>query len=129
MKNNIIEDAEYTVIDNDEMSIEEVVAELASRAEQPTDEEVLAVILPQMLTDGALLIELKETKDSNIKAALILTLHEKQCPVADKPAEENTQEGVWAWNMRKGNWHYLKFSDVDAAGPFPPEPGNMGSLD
>ena len=115
--------------DTEVMPFEEVVAELAERASQPTDEEVLAVVLPPALAEGAMLIELKETKDSDIKHALILTLHEKQCPLTDKPVDDDAQDGLWAWNMRRAAWYYLKFSEVDAAGPFPPEPGIMSSLD
>lgn len=115
--------------DTEIFPFEEVVAELSDRESPPTDEEVLAAVLPQALTDGAMLIELKETKDSDVKSAVILTLHEKQCPLADKPSEEDSQDGMWAWNMRRATWYYLKFSDVDVAGPFPPESGMMGGSD
>ena len=115
--------------DTEIMPFEEVVAELSDRVAQPTDEEVLAAVLPQALSDGAMLIELKETKDADIKSAVILTLHEQQCPLSDQPTVEDPQDGVWAWNMLRGTWYYLQFSEVDAAGPFPPESGSMGGSD
>jgi hypothetical protein len=85
-----------------------------------TDSEVLSAFIPAALRDGALLIELIETKDSPIKNALILTLHEEQCPANDKPDDATPAEGIWCWNMRRACWHNLKFADIDAASPFPP---------
>lgn len=99
---------------------EEVTADIEHTP--PTDEEVLASFVPAALRDGAILVELKTTEASDIKSAIIVTLHEEQCPLDTKPEDSDLTEGVWCWNMRRAQWYYLKFKDVDGLQPFPPEP-------
>lgn len=106
--------------DTEILPFEEVTADIENNDPPPTDAEVLAAFIPAALREGALLIELIDTKDSDIKNAVILTLHEGQCPLDAKPEDENLLEGIWCWNMRRACWYNLKFAEIDAAQPFPP---------
>lgn len=106
--------------DTEVIKFEEVTADIENYEKPPTDAEVLAAFIPAALREGALLIELKETQHSDIKHAVILTLNEHQCPIDSRPNDENSIEGIWCWNMRRASWYNLKFSDIDAAQPFPP---------
>lgn len=99
---------------------EDVTAEIEEYV-QPSDEEVLAAFVPAALRDGTLLVELIETANDAIKKCLILTLNDQECPIWDKPEDTDNSTGIWCWNVRRGGWYHLKFADIDALQPFPPE--------
>lgn len=39
----------------------------------------------------------------------------------DKTITYNNSTGIWCWNVRRGGWYHLKFADIDALQPFPPQ--------
>ena len=82
--------------------------------------EVLAAIAPPALKEGAMLVEFKSSENETVRTAMVLTLHEDDCPIKDQPEADNPADGVWAWNVRAQAWIYLRYKDVDVFQNWPP---------
>lgn len=87
--------------------------------ESVTEEEMLEMVLPSVLSEGACLIKFKHTKDQDIQDAMILTLHPEECP-NDLPTDEYASKGCWAWNLRGTYWFYVIYSTIFSVEPWPP---------
>jgi hypothetical protein len=84
--------------------------------------EMLASILPEILKEGAVLIEFKVNTpiaDGTVPSA-ILTLHPDECPIDQRPEDADT-DNIWCWDIGQNNWFQLNFFQVETAQSWPPE--------
>lgn len=87
----------------------------------PEDHLVLADVMPGVLKEEILMIELKSfSNDSDIKSVMLLTLREDICDMSSKPDYGETEYQIWCWNVRKGFWYLLDFKQVESAENWPP---------
>lgn len=82
--------------------------------------EILAEVLPDILKEGPVLVEFKSDEPTDIRSAMILTLHPEMCPIENKPVDNESHGLIWCWNAHRGGWYLLNCFDVDNAQNWPP---------
>jgi hypothetical protein len=101
--------------ENEQFDVEEEVKE---------PHELLGEILPEVLEEGAVLIQFKSEDNAVIVPSVILTLHPDECPIDQCPEKSATPNTLWAWNVRHTQWYLLDLVAVDDAQTWPPEDGS-----
>jgi hypothetical protein len=87
----------------------------------PEDHQVLADVMPDVLKEEILMIELKNSSSNNdIKSVMLLTLRDDICDINSKPNYGETEYQIWCWNVRHGFWYLLDFMQVESAENWPP---------
>lgn len=86
----------------------------------PDSYEVLAKVMPSILEEEILLVELKETSVENLKSAMLLTLDPQFCNLQEKPFEAEDEYHMWCWNVKRKSWFLLDFREVESAENWPP---------
>ena len=95
---------------------------------QPTELEMLTMFVPMALKEGACLVQFKHSQGEEVTDAMILTLHEEECPIEELPTDEYGDPGCWAWNFRGKYWYYLIYRHIDILEPWPPAPESNDDL-
>jgi hypothetical protein len=86
----------------------------------PDSYEVLAKVMPSILEEDILLVELKNARNENIKSVMLLTLNPEFCDLTKKPFDGEDEYHIWCWNIRRQLWFLLDFKDVETAENWPP---------
>lgn len=82
---------------------------------------MLAETLPEFLREGPLLIDFKETKNTDVKSALIATLSSEFCNLDDIPVDNCDSYNLWAWNVHRGGWVCINLADIESVQNWPPQ--------
>lgn len=83
--------------------------------------KALAEVFPEHLAEGPLLVDFKDDEDTDIKSAVIVTLHPDMCPINTIPDETGNQYCLWAWNVRRNEWLELDCKTIDTVQVWPPQ--------
>jgi hypothetical protein len=87
----------------------------------PDSYEMLAKVMPSVLEEEILLVELKNnTSNESIKSVMLLTLNPEFCDINTKPYEYEDEYHMWCWNLKRNQWILLDFSEVESAENWPP---------
>ena len=89
--------------------------------EQLQPYQYLANVLPEVLSEGPVLVEFKSPEKSDIISSIIVTLHADECSLDSKPSERETEgETLWAWCINREEWVLLDLKEVENAQIWPP---------
>ena len=87
----------------------------------PESYETLADVMPGVLEEEVLLVELKnDTNDDSIKSVMLLTLDPEFCDIDRKPVDGEDRYNIWCWNLNRRQWMLLDFREVESAENWPP---------
>lgn len=82
---------------------------------------MLAETLPEFLREGPLLIDFKDTNNTDVKSAIIATLSAEFCNLEDIPVDNCDLYNLWAWNVHRGGWVCISLADIDTVQNWPPQ--------
>lgn len=94
----------------------------------PSELEMLAMLAPMALKEGACLVQFKHSEGEEVTDAMILTLHEEECPIEELPTDEYGDPGLWTWNCRGKYWYYLILRHINILEPWPPKAEEFNDL-
>ncbi len=75
--------------------------------------------LPDFLAEGPLLVEFKNSTNTDIKSAVVVTLSSDYCDLTTMP--EPTDSGIWALNIRTNQWTCLDLDSIESVQNWPPQ--------